>query len=208
MKKRVIYYVDGFNLYHSLLDAVSKSKFRKKLKWLDIDKLFRYYLSKNEVLIEIKYFSAIFESNPSKALRHRKYIKILKHKDIQVILGKFKKKDLFCKKCRQTYQTMEEKRTDVNIALHIIQDAYKNNFDTAILVSGDTDLIPAIKILKSDFPEKRIGVIFPYNRKSLELLNHVHFNWKISIKDMEKAILPVSYEIGKGKILTIPTEWK
>ncbi len=208
MKKRVIFYVDGFNLYHSLLDASSKSRFGAKLKWLDIHKLMTSFLSRNEQLIQIKYFSAIFEANPQKANRHRRYIKVLKDKKIKVILGKFKHKDLYCKRCHRNYRSTEEKRTDVNIALHILQDAYKNRYDTIILVSGDTDLIPAIKMLKADFPTKKIGVIFPYGRKNLELANQVHFNKKIKIIDMEIAILPDAYNLRDGKVLTLPEEWK
>ncbi len=207
MNKRVVFYVDGFNLYHSILEASAYSGYGNKLKWLDLDHLLQTYLSPDERLIRIKYFSAIYTHNPSKAQRHKRYIKVLKHKNVDVILGKFKRKSLRCKKCKQKYQTFEEKRTDVNIAIHVIRDAYKDIYDTAIIVSGDTDLIPAIKMLKEDFPSKQIGVVFPYGRKNLELEKNVNFSRKIFLEDMEKSILPEKYHISDTIELTIPKEW-
>lgn len=43
--------------------------------------------------------------------------------------------------------TMEEKRTDVNIACHILNDAWKKSFDAAAIISNDTDLFTPIKMV-------------------------------------------------------------
>jgi uncharacterized LabA/DUF88 family protein len=37
-----------------------------------------------------------------------------------------------------------EKGVDVHIAVDLLRGSYENHFDTAVLVSSDTDLIPAI----------------------------------------------------------------
>src|SRR3989338_4517578 len=44
---------------------------------------------------------------------------------------------------------IREKGVDVQIVIDLVIDAVENNFDTAIMVSSDTDLIPAIKYLRS-----------------------------------------------------------
>lgn len=58
-----------------------------------------------------------------------------------------------------TYKTMdvtkpetyyvEEKGTDINLAAHLITKGYMNAYDTAIIMSGDTDYIPVLDILNS-----------------------------------------------------------
>lgn len=66
-----------------------------------------------------------------------------------------RKKQIFCPICKRHVTHHEEKYTDVNIALY--------------LVTGDTDLVPAINAIKEDFPQKRIGVIFPYRKANREM---------------------------------------
>lgn len=44
---------------------------------------------------------------------------------------------------------VEEKGTDVNLAAHLITKGFLNAYDTAIIVSGDTDYIPVIDILNT-----------------------------------------------------------
>jgi len=47
--------------------------------------------------------------------------------------------------------------------------AHLDKFDKIYLVTGDTDLVPAVKMVKKEFPHKQIGVLYPYNRKNREL---------------------------------------
>ena len=42
-----------------------------------------------------------------------------------------------------------EKMTDVNIATHLIIDAFQDRYDMAMLISGDSDLVPPIKAVHS-----------------------------------------------------------
>jgi len=54
--------------------------------------------------------------------------------------------------------------TDVNIATQLLVDAYQNNYVTAILISGDSDLVPPIRAIHEFFPLKRVAVFFPPKR--------------------------------------------
>lgn len=74
-----------------------------------------------------------------------------------------------CFSCGNEWLRHEEKKTDVNIAVRILDDAYDDRFDKAIVVSGDSDLVPAIQSVYTRFPEKRIIVAFPPKRNSAEL---------------------------------------
>jgi hypothetical protein len=55
----------------------------------------------------------------------------------------------------------EEKRTDVNIAIQMLDDAYQDSCDQFVLVSGDSDLVPGVNRLKIRFPKKQVTVYVP-----------------------------------------------
>ncbi len=56
---------------------------------------------------------------------------------------------------------LEEKQTDVNIALHLYRDAVKQKCEQLVLVSSDSDLEPPLRFLKQDFSDLRLGLILP-----------------------------------------------
>ena len=59
------------------------------------------------------------------------------------------------------YESYEEKRTDVNIAVAIVSDAYNNKYDKAILLTADSDISPSIKEVKKHFPDKEFLLVLP-----------------------------------------------
>lgn len=67
------------------------------------------------------------------------------------------------------YTTQEEKKTDVNIAINLLEDAYQDKFDTAILISWDNDISPAVESVKKAFPNKKVKVILPIGTRSRSL---------------------------------------
>jgi uncharacterized LabA/DUF88 family protein len=181
---RVTFLIDGFNLYHSLLDAEKDGA--KSSKWLDVDSLMRSYLphiDNKAKLEEIYFFTAyrnhIRAKNPQTVKRHERYIKILKSKGVKVVLGKFKESQGWCSKCSSYHKKFEEKETDVNIAVRLVELAYLNNADTFVIVSGDTDLIPGVDVVRRQFTDKEVHVIFPYKRKNDDFLKRVGKNFKL-----------------------------
>ena len=85
---------------------------------------------------------------------------------VTVFLGKFKTRQVTCtvRKCKfsgnRSFSVPEEKRTDVNIAIHMLEDARRDIADRFILVSGDSDLVPAILMLKQTYPKKQLPVAY------------------------------------------------
>lgn len=147
---RVVFFIDGFNLYH----AIASLKVNH-LKWLDLKKLCQNYAISSQFSIEdIYYFSAIAHWLIGPKRRHEKYLAALKTSGVKPILGKFKNKDRWCRVCKKSSKGHEEKETDVNIALHILDSAYQNSFDRAVIISGDSDLSPAIRLARKRFPKK------------------------------------------------------
>jgi len=56
---------------------------------------------------------------------------------------------------------LEEKKTDVNLALCMYRDAVRGRYDRIILVSNDSDVEPALEAIRQDFPNIMIGVVTP-----------------------------------------------
>lgn len=197
---RVSFFIDGFNLYHSLKD------FAKDCRWLNLKSLCESYLKPDEQLGDIYYFTAVATWNLEKSNKHKLYIKRLALEGVQTIYGKFKKVSRHCNNCNKEYDTHEEKRTDVNIALRLFSDAVQDKFDTAILVSADSDLIPPIQAISSLFPEKRVGIVIPLGRRAKELKQVADFSFKMERKRLESNLLPKDYNLN-GVNITAPDKW-
>lgn len=179
---RVSFLIDGFNLYGSIVDL--KRKENVDVKWLNIYSLLSSYMSsygKGATVSSIHYFTALqhyatkFDASdpghhdPGKVSRHRDYIKCLECTGVTVSYGRFKRKRIHCNNCRSKIVKWEEKETDVSIGVKLLDVAVGNQADIIILVTGDTDLVPAVKICQKHFPHLPIGFCFPYRRKNEEL---------------------------------------
>ena len=192
-KQRVACFIDGFNLYHAI------NSFRQPyLKWLNLSKLMGQFIDPQEQEITaIYYFSAYAHWLVDAELRHKEYIKALKMVMVKPILGQFKEKQRNCRECNVSWIGHEEKETDVNIAIWMLNEAYKDTFDTAFLISRDSDLVPAVKMIKSNFPNKKIKIIAPSNNKhSKDLAKAADYTSTISYNNIETSLLPdiISYK--------------
>lgn len=186
---RVECFVDGFNLYHAV-----ENLGLPHLKWFDLRGLIEAFTDpvKHEIA-SVYYFSAYATWLPTAYERHRQYVAAIQARGVTPILGRFKEKDARCRSCRASYKTHEEKETDVNIALWLLNQAYKDTFDEAFIVSRDSDLTPAIKMVKEQFPSKSIKVISPPNAgHSKEIAGIVGRKKLASIKQihLERSLLP------------------
>jgi uncharacterized LabA/DUF88 family protein len=146
---RAAFFVDGFNLYHSLLTEERA----KACRWLNLHTLCDGFLKRTESLESVTYFTALATWAPDKVKRHQQYIRALKTTGVEVVMGEFKWKDRVCQHCGKVGTVYEEKRTDVSIATRLIRDAYLDLYDSAFIMSGDSDLIPAIGTIRALFPE-------------------------------------------------------
>lgn len=127
---------------------------------------------------------------------------------IQTVPGKFNPVDKYCTKCKGFYKTHEEKRTDVNIAVKLIEEALKDSFDVAIIISGDSDLMPAVWFAKSHFTNKQFGLVIPVGRSAEELKSVVHFYMKMKEKHLDSCRLPETVTLKNGQTISCPNNWK
>jgi len=198
-------FIDGFNLYHALV------KFRDdKVKWLDLRTLCgRLILPKTEKIVDIYYFSAYAYWLSGPKSRHEEYVKALAATGITTILGHFKEKDRDCHNCGATWKAHEEKETDVSIGITLLNDAYKNKYDRALLVTRDSDLMPAVKMVRNEFPAKEIvAVAPPMMGHSNDLLTVCNSKRKISPRQIWACLLPKQIVRADGTVLaTRPSKY-
>ena len=200
---RVMFFVDGFNVYHSLK---GKKKYHKYL-WLNYRALADCVTPRRDTVEGVFYFSAYPLYDDKKTQRHKIYASALENVGVEVVMSNFKDKERFCKKCREWYWSREEKQTDVSMGVYLYREAHLNNYDKAILVTNDTDLVPAIKVVQSNFPDKKVGVLFPIDRKAAELRGICDFSWYTRRSNLKKSQFPEQIPLPSGVTLSRPSTW-
>jgi uncharacterized LabA/DUF88 family protein len=205
---RVAAFIDGFNLYHAI-DNTGLSH----LKWLNLWSLCEAFApSPQFTLTAVYYFSAFATWRSYSCERHRQYVEALKAVRVTPILGRFKEKNRSCRSCETSWKDHEEKESDVNIALHLYREAARDRYDRALLVTQDSDLVPAVRMVRGDFPKKTIRILTPIGlHHSYELataagdLSHARAMKRVHI---EHALFPREVVNQTGTIAAIrPREY-
>lgn len=80
----------------------------------------------------------------------------------------------------------EEKGSDVNLATHLLHDGHLGRYESAVIVTNDSDLAEAIKIVRREL-NLVLGMINPNQKPSYALKKHVAF-----IKKIRKGVLRAS----------------
>jgi uncharacterized LabA/DUF88 family protein len=204
MMKRVIFFIDGSNLYHALRAEKRFSKY----KWLNLSKLVTRYTTQQETIAAIYYFTALATWSQSKVQKHRLFIKAQEMNGVKIVYGEFKRKDKYCNLCRRYYVTYEEKQTDVNIAIQLFKLSIEDQYDKAMLISGDSDLIPSIHAVRHSFPHKKIGVIIPIGRRAEALKQACDFHMKMKEIHLQTSLLEKQIILPSGEQLLCPPEWQ
>lgn len=173
------------------------------------------FISPEETLEKVIYFTAS-PLNSAKNARQGAFLnanKSINEKRFEIIRGKYLDKHITCPSCGYDISRPEEKKTDVNICMRMVQDCIHNATDVAVLVSADSDLIPPLELIRTEFPKKKIRVCFPPSNYSHDIANTLAA-WglkavimKKNFKRFENAVMPDSVGFGENKN-TIPPEWK
>ncbi len=173
---RTIVYIDGFNLYYGLLRG-------SRHKWLDIDAYLRKYLdpTRNQI-IRIKYFTAKVKSRPTDPNQHMRQMTYLRALStiphLEIIYGHFLSHVVRMPLANGTgiveVIKTEEKKSDVNLAVHMLHDGHTNKYDVAVLVSNDSDLSEPLRIVSSELG-KKVGLLNPQQFFTHELARYATF---------------------------------
>jgi uncharacterized LabA/DUF88 family protein len=169
--ERRAFYIDGFNLYYGL-----KAKGWRKYYWLNLEEMCFRLTKLGQELVKIRYFTARISGN-QKRKRQQTYLEALDTlPKLETHYGLYLPGKQICRKCKCVSSKPSEKKSDVNIAIRMLTDALDDLYDVAVLISADSDLIPAIEAIKTYAPSKRVGLLFPPERNSALLQAECHFH--------------------------------
>ena len=209
---RVCCYVDGFNFYFGALKDTP-------YKWLNLPEFLRLTLARRlsgPFRVErVKMFTALLEGAPAHA--QKTHLAAMRAADptLEIILGKFHFSEVRMPDAddpglmRRVVKT-EEKGSDVNLALHMLNDAWEDRYDCAAMVSNDSDLAGALRMVRSR--GKRAGVVLPMfpsgkRKLSASLKRLSHFRARIYEEDLASAQLPSRVVRADGAAFEKPPDW-
>jgi uncharacterized LabA/DUF88 family protein len=205
-------YIDGFNLYYGCLKGTS-------YKWLDLDTLCGKLMPRDEIH-KIRYFTARITArpgDPDSPTRQATYLRALETiPHLSVHLGHFQETRPRMPIANPTHlgpRTIEvikteEKGSDVNIASHLLFDAFRDECEMAVVISNDSDLKEPIRMLIEELGVP-VGLVNPHNprfrSRSLLALNPVFFK-QIKLNALKASQFPESLQDASGEIRR-PVKW-
>ncbi|MPZ20363.1 MAG: NYN domain-containing protein [Luteitalea sp.] len=200
-------YVDGFNLYYGGLK-------RTPYKWLDLAKLCQIMLPQ-DVVQHIYYYTARVSArphNPSAPMDQQVYLRALRTiPNLSVTYGHFMTHSVRMALSRvippqQVWvDKTEEKGSDVNLATHLVRDAFQKRFELAVLVTNDSDLAEPVRIVTQELALP-VGILNPHQYHSQVLKRLATFVKRIRQSALHASQFPVTLADEKG-IFHKPSSW-
>lgn len=165
----------------------------------------------SQQLVKVQYFTArLNQAAEDKRKRQLTYLEALETLPLlEIHYGTYLASPQECFKCGHTFTKYSEKKSDVNLAVKMITDALDDLYDTAVLISADSDLTPCIEAIRGYFPSKRVLLFFPPKRSSMALRNACHTYCGVLNKTtISKSQLPQTVKSKSGYPLVRPAHWK
>lgn len=156
--KRVMVFIDGSNLYHTMRANHSGVK-------LDFAKLATAVVGPNRELIRVYYYNAPVNQSevPIMYAKQQKFFNMIERLDYYELRRGKLVKDHKTGKVR-------EKGVDVRLSLDMLAYASEDLYDVAVLISGDADMVVAVKYVKNH--GKHVELAFPQSSaRSDELMS-------------------------------------
>ena len=204
-----IVYVDGFNLYYGSLK-------RTPYKWLDLGRLCAGMLP-NDRVIAIKYYTARISArpgNPGAPNDQQIYLRALRTiPNLSITYGHFLTHSVFMAlpttsvtpTKRVWVDKTEEKGSDVNLAAHLVRDAFQRAFEVAVLITNDSDLFEPMRIVRQEL-NLPVGILNPHQQHSAELKRVATFLKRIRQSDLIASQFPPTLADAKGTFHK-PASW-
>ena len=200
-------YIDGFNLYYG---AVKGTPYR----WLNLLKMSQLLFPQDQIH-QIKYFTARVSARPSdpdQPIRQATYLRALQTiPNIEIIEGSFLVKEIMMPLANtnpQQYARViktEEKGSDVNLAVHLLNDGYKKDYETAAMITNDSDLVEPMRIVKEELGLP-VGIVNPQRHPSFMLRQHASFMKRIRTGVLQASQFPTTLTDIHGTF-TKPITW-
>lgn len=205
---KTIVYVDGFNLYYGALKDTP-------YKWLNLQILCQLLLPKHHI-VKIKYYTAKVSArshDPGQPVRQQTFFRALETiPNLEIVYGQFLQSTIKMPLAHPpatgskfaTVVKTEEKGSDVNIAAHMVHDGHLGLYDTAVIVSNDSDLVEPVKIVRYEL-HKAVGMLNPHKRPSHSLKQYVTFMKPIRQGVLRQSQFPTQLTDGTGSFHKPPS---
>lgn len=222
--KRIVALIDGYNFYHPIKHH--QNRLKHCLKWLNYRELLAYYVDQTPKLRQgelgsVYYFTAKAyhrdTTHPGTTDRHQVYINALRNVDVHIEMGNFKRKpNKFSCECPNRSQNIkqschisqlrhEEKETDVRVACKLLELAALDAFDTCLLLSADSDMVPAIETLLRLYPNKEVVLVTPPSKAKIDkLIRLSSHHIKVSVNNLKRFQFPNMIQLPNGYKLQNP----
>lgn len=200
-------YVDGFNLYFGCVKGTP-------YRWLDLARLSTLLLPRNTIN-RIRYFTALVSprpGHPNQSQHQQTYLRALRTiPNLSIHLGSFLTHEVFMPRAGSPAATptyvkvvkTEEKGSDVNLATHLLCDAFYRDFEVAVIISNDSDLLEPLKVVKVDHGLP-VGVLNPHKHPSRVLHANATFFKTIRSGVLAASQFPVQLTDRHGTIAKPP----
>lgn len=166
--RRTNVYIDSWNLYYGCLRSTP-------YRWINVAEMVRQSMPSHYHINRIRFFTArtiARPGDPQGPVRQEMLFRALQTiPNLTMHYGNFlvsqKKMRLVTPlpdgtKDVQVIKT-EEKGSDVNLATYLLVDAFRNDFDAAVIVSDDSDLTEPIRIVRTEL-KHHVTVLSPRGR--------------------------------------------
>jgi uncharacterized LabA/DUF88 family protein len=206
---RTIVYVDGFNLYYGALRGTP-------YRWLDVAALCQILLPRHDV-VAIRYYTAKVgrgAEGTDQAIRQHLYLRALKTNPlVETHYGHFLQHTVTLPLARAvsggprfvSVIRTEEKGSDVNLATHMVRDAYESDDHAAILISNDSDLAAPLELLRTRL-KRTVGVLNPHPKQSVVLRRTATFTKQIRSGALKASQFPDELADASG-VFRKPRTW-
>lgn len=215
---KIAFFVDGFNLYH----AIDKNFKANKYKWLNLRLLAENIKKPEEKIKNILYFSAYCSWNKEKKDKHKLYVRALSSVGVRLIKGSFCNVEKSFTKTKNevvssdkifdelpnnlVFKTYEEKKTDVNIAVSLIEEAISENYDVFYILSADSDFAPALKYIKKHHRKIKLVSVLPPKSSGYKIKQVCDNQIYLTEDLLKKSLFNNEIKIGES-ILEKPLNW-
>lgn len=201
MRTSVYAFVDGLNLYNGLV-----SKGLRRHLWLDIRSLLQQFCLANQHLCDVSYFTARVSGPPERVSRQTSFLDAVESTGVNIVYGRAERRSTKCPNCKKNWMRTAEKMSDVALASHLLLKAQRDPAGEFWVVSGDSDLVPAVRMAREEYGA-RVLIVAPPGRNSDELngaaagVLHVRRSW------LGRAQFPQTVDLGPGLRVTRPASW-
>jgi len=148
--RRVVFFIDGSNIYSHLRDVFGNGR-------VHIPTLCGELTEQGERFLQWRYYVAALPQGeaPDERLSYSAQQRFLQyvrnHRKGELCLGRFQRDDRGC---------LREKGVDVRLSIDLVRMAIHDEYDAAVVLSGDGDIVPAIETVIQDY-NKEVFVALP-----------------------------------------------